>query len=209
MRPAVENISQLAISFLYVVAVSMISGGTLQVGVLVAFIMYIHRFWTPINNIAMFYNSLVTNMSYLELIFETLDEPVLVKDKPNATEMKKISGCVEFKNVNFSYEAEQKVLDDVSFSCEAGSTVALVGPTGAGKTTIVNLLSRFAQARFEVTYSKLGQDRFHAVDRGGSLFEKRFTFAMWTLGILVRYGRNHGHTAVAAFTAQPAEKASS
>ncbi|MDR0273262.1 MAG: ABC transporter ATP-binding protein, partial [Clostridiales bacterium] len=80
MRPSVENISTLAISFLYVVSVSMIAGGTLTVGILVAFVMYINRFWMPINNISQFYNQLVTNMSYLELIFETLDEPILVKD---------------------------------------------------------------------------------------------------------------------------------
>ncbi|MCL1862174.1 MAG: ABC transporter ATP-binding protein/permease [Defluviitaleaceae bacterium] len=143
MRPSVENISTFAISFLYVVSVSMISGGTLTVGVLVAFVMYIHRFWTPINNIAMFYNAIVTNMSYLELIFETLDEPILIKDRADAVEMPKIKGRVEFKNVDFSYEEGQKVLDDVSFVCEAGKKIALVGPTGAGKTTIVNLISRF------------------------------------------------------------------
>jgi len=143
MRPSVENISIFAISFLYVVAVGMISGGTLTVGILVAFVMYINRFWMPINNISMFYNSLVTNMSYLELIFETLDEPVLVKDKPDSVPMPQLKGRVEFKDVDFSYEEGQKVLDRVSFTCEAGSTVALVGPTGAGKTTVVNLLSRF------------------------------------------------------------------
>ena len=143
MRPSVENISIFAISFLYVIGVSMIAGEMLTVGILVAFVMYINRFWMPINNISAFYNTLVTNMSYLELIFETLDEPVLVKDKPNATPMPKIKGRVEFKNVDFSYEEGQKVLDNVSFTCEAGNAVALVGPTGAGKTTVVNLLSRF------------------------------------------------------------------
>jgi ATP-binding cassette subfamily B protein len=143
MRPSVENISVFAISFLYVIGVSMIAGETLTVGILVAFVMYINRFWQPINNISAFYNTLVTNMSYLELIFETLDEPVLVKDKQGAVEMPKIKGRVEFKNVDFSYEEGQKVLDGVSFTCEAGNIVALVGPTGAGKTTVVNLLSRF------------------------------------------------------------------
>ncbi|MCL1846321.1 MAG: ABC transporter ATP-binding protein/permease [Defluviitaleaceae bacterium] len=143
LRPTIENISTLAVSFLYVVAVSMIADNALTVGVLVAFVMYIHRFWTPINNIAIFYNSIVTNMSYLELIFETLDEPVLVADKPGACDMPEIEGRVEFKNVSFSYEKNQPVLDNVNFSCEAGSTIALVGPTGAGKTTVVNLLSRF------------------------------------------------------------------
>ncbi|MCL1844106.1 MAG: ABC transporter ATP-binding protein/permease [Defluviitaleaceae bacterium] len=143
MRPSVENISIFAVSFLYVIGVGMIAGGNLTVGVLVAFVMYINRFWQPINNISAFYNTLVTNMSYLELIYETLDEPILVKDKPGAVVMPKIKGRVEFKDVDFSYEEGQKVLERVNFTCEAGAVVALVGPTGAGKTTVVNLLSRF------------------------------------------------------------------
>ena len=141
--PSVENVSVLAVSFLYIMSVSLIAGEMLTVGVLIAFIGYIWRFWMPINNIAGFYNQLVTNMSYLELIFETLDEPVLVKDRPSAVKMPKIKGNVEFKNVHFSYDEDTKVLTDVNFTCKAGDTVALVGPTGAGKTTVVNLISRF------------------------------------------------------------------
>jgi len=192
MRPSVENISIFAISFLYVVGVGMISGGTLTVGILVAFVMYINRFWMPINNISAFYNSLVTNMSYLELIFETLDEPVLVKDKPNATEMPKIKGRVEFKNVHFSYEEGQKVLNDVSFICEAGSTVALVGPTGAGKTTVVNLISRF----YELESGQVLIDDFDITDatlsslRGqmGIMLQDSFLFS-GTIMDNIRYSR--------------------
>jgi len=141
--PSVENIGSFGVAFLYVIGVSMIAQEALTVGVMVAFVAYIWRFWMPINNIANFYNTLVTNMSYLELIFETIDEPVLVKDKPNATDMPQISGGVEFKNVVFGYEEGQTILDGVSFKCKSGDTIALVGPTGAGKTTVVNLISRF------------------------------------------------------------------
>jgi ATP-binding cassette subfamily B protein len=143
MWPSVENISALGVAFLYVVGVSLIAAETLTVGVLVAFVAYIWRFWMPINNVAAFYNSLVTNMSYLELIFETLDEPVLVKDRPGATLMPQVRGKVECRNVEFGYEEGQPVLQNVSFACNAGDTIALVGPTGAGKTTVVNLISRF------------------------------------------------------------------
>ncbi|MCL2047537.1 MAG: ABC transporter ATP-binding protein/permease [Defluviitaleaceae bacterium] len=192
MRPTVENISSLAITFLYVVAVGMISGGSLAVGVLVAFIMYIHRFWTPINNIAMFYNSLVTNMSYLELIFETLDEPVLVKDSENASPLPQIKGNVEFKDVSFSYEDGQPVLENVSFSCEAGSTVALVGPTGAGKTTIVNLLSRFYETNggeilidgFDISHATLASLR----SQMGIMLQDSFLFS-GTIMENIRYSR--------------------
>ena len=143
MAPSAENIGSIGVAFLYVVGVSMVAQETLTVGVLVAFVAYIGRFWMPINNIAAFNNQLVTNMSYLELIFETIDEPVLVKDKPNAQEMPQIKGDVEFKDVVFGYEEGQTILDGVNFTCKAGDTVALVGPTGAGKTTVVNLISRF------------------------------------------------------------------
>ena len=141
--PSAENIGMMTTAFLYVVGVGLIAQEALTVGVLIAFVAYVGRFWMPINNIENFYNALVTNMSYLELIFETLDEPILVKDKPGATPMPQISGSVEFKNVVFGYDEGATILNGVSFECKAGDTVALVGPTGAGKTTVVNLISRF------------------------------------------------------------------
>ena len=112
-------------------------------GILVAFTAYIGRFWTPINTLANFYNSLLTAASYLERIFETIDEPVIVTDAPDATKMSPIEGTVEFKDVTFSYEKDRKILDSIHFTAKKGETYAIVGPTGAGKTTIVNLLSRF------------------------------------------------------------------
>jgi len=121
----------------------MVGGGGITVGVLVAFVGYIGRFWGPINNIANFYNSIVVNMTYLERIFETLDEPVIVKDIEGAAELPAIKGDVRFEHVTFSYDKGIPTLNDINFSCKAGDTIALVGPTGAGKTTVVSLLSRF------------------------------------------------------------------
>lgn len=146
MGPMVDLISTITTSFIYVVGIScIINGGQsgVTVGVLIAFTAYISRFWAPINTIASFYNSLLTAISYLERIFETIDEPVEVKDAPDATDMPPIKGDVSFKHVRFSYEDGVPILKDVSFDVKQGQTIAIVGPTGAGKTTIVNLLSRF------------------------------------------------------------------
>ena len=145
MGPSVDIISAVTTSFIYVLGISWMSHASsgVTVGVLIAFTAYISRFWQPINTLASFYNSVLTAVSYLERIFETIDEPILVKDKPEAGQMPPIAGKVEFKDVTFSYEEGVEILKKVSFFAEKGQTVAIVGPTGAGKTTIVNLLSRF------------------------------------------------------------------
>ena len=145
MGPSVDIISTITTAFIYVLGISWMSNpdSGITVGVLIAFTAYISRFWNPINTLASFYNSLLTAISYLERIFETIDEPVLVKDAEGAVEMPPIKGDVEFKNVTFSYEDGVEILKKVSFKAKKGQTVAIVGPTGAGKTTIVNLLSRF------------------------------------------------------------------
>ena len=192
MWPSVENISMYVVAFLYITGVGMIARDTLTVGVLIAFVMYVGRFWMPINNIANFYNTLVTNMSYLELIFETLDEPVLVKDKPGAVAMPKIKGHVEFQNVEFSYDEGIKILKNVSFTCKAGDSVALVGPTGAGKTTVVNLLSRFYDISggyvyidgFDITNATLASLR----SQMGIMLQDSFLFS-GTIMDNIRYSR--------------------
>lgn len=145
MGPSVDIISTITTAFIYVLGISWMSNpdSGITVGVLIAFTAYISRFWNPINTLASFYNSLLTAISYLERIFETIDEPVLVKDAEGAMEMPPIKGDVEFKNVTFSYEDGVEILKKVSFKAKKGQTAAIVGPTGAGKTTIVNLLSRF------------------------------------------------------------------
>ncbi len=113
------------------------------VGTLVAFTAYISRFWQPITTLADFINNLLTAVSYVERIFETIDEPVKITDREGASVLPPVTGKVEYKNVCFCYDDGIRVLDDINFAVEAGESVAIVGPTGAGKSTIVNLLSRF------------------------------------------------------------------
>jgi ATP-binding cassette subfamily B protein len=143
--PAISNISTWTTAAIYVIGIAWLDKGMtgITVGVLAAMSGYIGRFWQPVNTLAGFYNSLLTAISYLERIFETIDEPVLVKDKEGAYDMPPIVGEVEFKNVCFSYEDGVPILNNVSFKVNPGDTIAIVGPTGAGKTTIINLISRF------------------------------------------------------------------
>lgn len=145
MGPSVDVISAVTTAFIYVLGIGWILDPVpaLSVGKLIAFTAYIGRFWAPINTLAAFYNSLLTAISYLERIFETIDEPVRVKDAPDASIMPPIRGNVEFKDVCFSYEEGHPILDHIHFTVKQGETYAIVGPTGAGKSTIVNLLSRF------------------------------------------------------------------
>lgn len=145
LSPVIDTISIFTSAAVYFIGVSWISGQTeaITVGILVAFSSYIGRFWQPINTLASFYNSMLTAMSYLERIFETIDEPVNIKDAPDAGIMPPMKGKVEFRDVEFSYEDGVKILDKINFTASVGETFAIVGPTGAGKTTIVNLLSRF------------------------------------------------------------------
>lgn len=143
--PAIQNISTWTNVAVFVLGIAWLDQGMkgITVGVLIAITGYIGRFWAPINTLASFYNSLLTAVSYLERIFETIDEPVHVKDCEGAMDMPSIKGKVEFKDVAFSYEDDVKVLNGISFTANIGDTIAIVGPTGAGKTTIINLISRF------------------------------------------------------------------
>ena len=145
MGPSVDLISMATTSAIYVLGIHWMfdSASPITIGVLIAFTSYVSRFWAPINTLAAFYNSLLTAISYLERIFETIDEPVSVQDAPDAVEMPPIHGDVSFEQVSFSYEPGVRILDNVNFKAKAGDSFAIVGPTGAGKTTLVNLLSRF------------------------------------------------------------------
>lgn len=145
MGPSIDVISVITSSIIFMVGINSIVGGSEVItgGLLIAFSSYVYLFWQPINTLASFYNSLLNAISYLERIFETIDEPVLVSDIPDAIEMPEIKGKIEFRNVTFSYDEGQPILKNTSFIANQGDTFAIVGPTGAGKTTIVNLISRF------------------------------------------------------------------
>ena len=140
---SVDNIRAVVDSGLYFVGLLIIGYPAVSLGSILAMSNYSSRFWQPIINIASLYNNFINAVAYLERIFETMDEPVPVKDEVGATELPKIKGEVEFKNVTFAYEEGKNILENVSFKVNPGESVALVGPTGAGKTTIVNLISRF------------------------------------------------------------------
>ncbi len=141
--PIIDTISTSGVAVLYFAGIIWIQG--VSVGVLIAFISYIWRFWQPIANMGNFYNAMINAMAYLERIFETIDEEPAISNLPGATEMPQVKGQVEFKNVGFTYDVEagNKILDNINFKVGQGSTIALVGPTGAGKSTVINLLSRF------------------------------------------------------------------
>lgn len=144
--PTVDSISNFTVLFLYLAAALWLRGrygGATDVGTMVAFVDYARRFWGPIINLANFYNQFLSGASYIERIFEFLDEKATITDAPGAGRLEVREGTVCFENVSFSYEAGKPILENLSFEVKAGETIALVGPTGAGKTTVLNLLSRF------------------------------------------------------------------
>ena len=138
-----EMITQVVFTLLYIAGVYWMGGAMVSFGVILAMGQYVGRFWQPITNLANIYNNFVNNLAYLERIFETMDEPVVVDDKEDAVELPDITGEVDFRDVTFGYEEGVNVLEHLNLHVRAGESVALVGPTGAGKSTVVNLLCRF------------------------------------------------------------------
>ncbi len=141
--PGIDNISVWVRAAVFIFGLIILGQGNTSLGVIVAISSYASRFWQPIMNLGNIFNNFINNIAYLERIFETMDEPVTVDDAPDAVPMPPIQGEVVFEHVNFGYEADKPVLQDVSFTVKPGESIALVGPTGAGKSTIVSLLSRF------------------------------------------------------------------
>lgn len=145
--PIIDTSWGISLMMLYLVGVKLIGAPEISLGVLVAFGSYATMFWNPIANLSTFLNQLVTNLSAAERVFDILDTEPEIQDAPDAGELPEITGTVSFEDVSFTYdegtENETQVLDHVSFTASPGETIALVGPTGAGKTTIVNLISRF------------------------------------------------------------------
>ncbi len=140
--PGIDSISVFVRAAIFIFGL-IVFGGNTSLGVIYAISSYASRFWQPIMSLGNIFNNFLNNIAYLERIFELLDEPVKVADAEDAKEMPPIKGQVTFEHVDFSYEKGKPILKDLSFSVEPGESVALVGPTGAGKSTIVNLISRF------------------------------------------------------------------
>jgi len=189
--PLVELSWGIGSIIVYWYSVKLIGMGV-TVGTVIAFSSYIGMFWRPILNISSFYNTLITNFAAADRIFDIMDIKPDISDSDTVAKMPKIKGKVEFKNVSFSYEDGVTVLDKVSFEIPAGETVALVGATGAGKTTIVNLISRF----YDTSSGKVLIDGINVKDveleslrsQMGIMLQDTFLFST-TIKENIRYGK--------------------
>ena len=166
--------------------------GTLSLGTILAMTDYSARFWQPLMNLSNLMNTFINAVAYLERIFEMMDEPITVDDAPDAVEMPEIIGDVHFENVTFAYEEGINILENLSFDVKAGESIALVGPTGAGKTTIVNLISRFYNingGKVRIDDSDISKVTLKSLrSQMGIMLQDSFIFS-GTLMDNVRYGR--------------------
>ncbi len=190
--PGIDNISVWVRAAVFIVGLYFLGIGEVSLGVIVAITSYASRFWQPIMNLGNIFNNFINNIAYLERIFETLDEPVTVDDAEDAVEMAPIKGDVTFENVTFAYEEGKDVLKNVSFTVKAGESVALVGPTGAGKSTIVNLISRFYnvnQGRVLIDGQDIAKVTLHSLrSQMGIMLQDSFIFS-GTIEDNIRYGK--------------------
>ncbi len=192
--PVVEITWGLGAFFLYFIGIRILGRDQVEIGTYLAFSTYLSMFWTPIRNLANFYNKLTTNLSAAERVFEILDTPAEITDRYGAKTLPELRGKVEFRHVSFAYqdEPDRLVLENVSFTVKPGETIALVGPTGAGKTTIVNLIGRF----YEVTKGdillddhSIGEVTIESLRRQmGIMTQDNFLFT-GTIRDNIRYGR--------------------
>ena len=154
LMPSVEVLSALGLALVVFFGGRMVLDGSIEVGVLVAFALYIQRFFEPVRNLTMQYGSLQRAMASGARIFELMDLDPDFEDKPDAVRVDRVRGDIRYEGVGFSYESEVPVLQGVDLEAKAGQTVAIVGPTGAGKTTLVSLLLRF----YDVTEGRITLD---------------------------------------------------
>lgn len=143
--PVLDITGTIGTILVYFVGISLMGRATapLALADLLLIIWYLGRFWEPLNTLSNFYNNILSATASMERIFEIMDTSADVQDKPGAYDLPPIKGEVKFDHVSFYYDPEKPVLNDVNFTAQPGQTIALVGATGAGKSTIVNLISRF------------------------------------------------------------------
>ncbi len=190
--PGIDTISVLVRAAIFMFALVIFSQGNESLGTIVAISSYASRFWQPIMNLGNIFNNFINNIAYLERIFEAMHEPVTVDDAPDAIPMKTMTGEVTFENVSFSYEKGKEILHNVSFSVKPGESVALVGPTGAGKSTIVSLISRFYNVdsgRILIDGQDISKVTLHSLrSQMGIMLQDSFIFS-GTIGDNIRYGK--------------------
>ena len=190
--PATDNISTLVRAAIFFVGLLVLSPASVTLGTIAAMTSYASSFWQPIMNLSNLFNNFINNVAYLERIFETLDEPVTIADKEGAEDIGEIKGAVRFEDVTFAYEEGKNVLEHVSFEVKPGESVALVGPTGAGKSTIVSLISRFydvSSGRITVDGKDISAATLHSLrSQMGIMLQDSFIFS-GTILDNIRYGR--------------------
>ena len=190
--PATDNVSTLVRAAIFVVGLLVLTPAAVSLGTIVAMTSYASSFWQPIMNLSNIFNNFINNIAYLERIFETLDEPATIADKPNAQDIGDITGEVKFDDVTFSYEQDKTVLEHISFDVKPGESVALVGPTGAGKSTVVSLLSRFYDVdsgKITIDGKDISQATLHSLrSQMGIMLQDSFIFS-GTIYDNIRYGR--------------------
>lgn len=188
----VDNLATVVSTSIYLVGLLALGPEEVTFGVILAMTSYAARFWQPILNLSNLYNAFINAVAYLERIFETLDEPVTISDVPDALELPPIKGDVAFDDVTFAYDPGRNILENLSFQVKAGESIALVGPTGAGKTTVVNLISRF----YNITGGRILVDGFDISQvtlkslrsQMGIMLQDSFIFS-GTIMDNIRYGR--------------------
>ncbi len=186
-----ENVSQIVFASVYLCGVFFMQP-MVDFGTIMGMGTYSSRFWQPIIQIANIYNSFVNAIAYLERIFETMNEPPVIEDAKDAFELPPIKGVVEFKDVHFGYDPNVMILKGVSFTANVGESIAIVGPTGAGKTTIVNLISRFyniEHGQVLIDGSDIMKVTLHSLrSQMGIMLQDSFIFS-GTIEENIRYGR--------------------
>jgi subfamily B ATP-binding cassette protein MsbA len=143
LRPAVDLITEVGAVVVICFGGYKVLQGQLSAGTFVIFFPYLQRMYGPITGVTRFYNQIQRALASTERVFEVLDTPAELKDAPNAVDLPKVRGTVEFKNVHFMYNKDPEVLSDINIKALPGQMIAFVGPSGSGKTTLTNLIPRF------------------------------------------------------------------